>query len=64
MVKIHDNHLGASLFPMPCINCRHFNPNEERSCKAFELIPEEIWEGKNQHRRPFPGDKNITFSPK
>lgn len=34
-----------------------------RRCKAFgtQDIPADIWEGKNKHLTPFPGDNGILF---
>jgi hypothetical protein len=32
------------------------------SCDAFpDGIPDEIWTGKNDHKKPYPGDHDIQF---
>lgn len=49
-----------------CWNCKNFdgdNPSA-RQCSAFPKgIPSEIWSGKNDHTKPFPGDNGIRFVP-
>jgi hypothetical protein len=48
-----------------CLTCRHRTPDPERPrCEAYpEGIPGDIfWEGYD-HRRPFPGDRGITYDP-
>ena len=50
----------------PCFDCNHFDrrawhDKDLRRCKAFEEIPEEIWQGKHDHKREYPGDKGIRF---
>ncbi len=49
----------------------HFKPwlcgaciflKDARTCRAFpEGIPEEIWEGRVSHDKPYPGDNGIRF---
>jgi hypothetical protein len=50
-------------FP-PCATCARFNRDDEsrETCDAFpDGIPEEIFSGQNDHRRPYPGDKGLTW---
>ena len=45
-----------------CISCKHYELG--RQCKAFEEIPDVIWDGNNDHSKPLPGQKNdIIFNP-
>ena len=45
-----------------CLMCAHYQNN--RKCVAFpEGIPQEIWILKVLHKKPYPGDKGITFKP-
>ncbi|MDX2273629.1 MAG: hypothetical protein NW237_16990 [Cyanobacteriota bacterium] len=46
----------------PCRDCRHFVWDGE--CAAFPNgIPLEIWDARNDHRQPYPGDHGIQFEP-
>jgi hypothetical protein len=47
------------LYSFICNYCKNFI--DYRECKAFDLIPLEIWGGKNPHTEPFEGDKGILF---
>lgn len=47
--------------PPPCFDCELYSG--ELKCKAFPAgIPDEILDGKNDHRKPYPGDHGIVFS--
>ena len=50
------------LYPFSpvCALCALFN-FETESCLAFDEIPDEIWTGKNNHTKRYPGDKGIRF---
>lgn len=46
-----------------CEPCRHRFGFPRLSCAAFpDRIPEAIWNGKNDHRRPYPGDAGLRFA--
>ena len=47
-----------------CPTCKHYRAL--RSCDAFpaiDSIPDEIWDGKNDHREPVEGDHGIQYEP-
>jgi len=48
-----------------CYDCRHFDTEKwEFKCKAFpDKIPKDIENLKEDHRKPYPGDNGIQFSP-
>jgi len=49
-----------------CVACRHFHRTNlaADTCDAFPAgIPAEIWQAKNDHHEPFPGDHGIRFEP-
>jgi len=49
----------------PCFDCEHFRGAKFGRCDAFpNQIPEQIWSGKFQHDKPFPGDHGIRFDSK
>ena len=50
------------LFYCPCHTCKHFKG--DRQCAAFAQIPAAIWEGKNLHLDPYPGDNGIQYEAK
>ncbi len=59
-----DPKLNPSLLSEVCTSCTHLDREHrlERRCKAFPRgIPEEIWDGKNDHRKPVRGDHGIQY---
>jgi hypothetical protein len=44
-----------------CAHCKWFLMN--RSCLAFDLIPEGIWSGDRTHSKPADDDRGVRFSP-
>jgi len=59
---IDDKELEKTQYSKVCLKCKHYE--EGRTCKAFEKIPDEIWEGRNSHRKPYKGDNGIQFEKK
>ena len=61
---LDDRSLYETKFSPVCTYCKHWNVNAERprTCAAFkDQIPDEIWEGKNDHTSPYKGDRGILF---
>jgi hypothetical protein len=51
-----------------CTICKHYDVENSnpvkygQKCAAFpDGIPDEIWLGKNDHKKPYPGDHGIQF---
>jgi len=56
----------ADVFVPLCNSCAHLERSESSlgTCRAFPRgIPKEIFLGKADHRKPFPGDHGIRFEP-
>jgi hypothetical protein len=59
-----EHHETEVIFSPVCAYCRHLDPSGEPRCTAFpDGIPQPIWVGDNDHRRPYPGDHGIRFEP-
>ncbi len=44
-----------------CHFCKHYQG--ENRCTAFDEIPNAIIYNEHDHRKPYPGDNGITFTP-
>jgi len=61
-----DADANIPIYSQVCAYCRNYrrDPEQPRTCAAFpDGIPMEIWQGKNPHREPYPGDNGIQFAP-
>lgn len=51
-----------------CLHCKHLDQDNLVSgfyCSAFDdEIPDDIIDGKHDHKTPYPGDHGIMFEPK
>ncbi len=64
MLVIDDTPRRARFISPTCSTCVHLRLVTTPSCDAYtepDSIPEEIWNGDNDHREPFPGDHNIHY---
>jgi hypothetical protein len=63
MKGIDDSELEEIVYSPVCVFCKHFFTGKlEHTCLAFpEGIPDEIWRGDNDHKKPYPGDNGIQF---
>lgn len=62
MIGIDDIELYM-MFSKVCSHCKHLDLKSKGNvCTAFpEGIPDEIWLGQNDHKKPYEGDNGITF---
>lgn len=63
IVLDRDSRLG--VYSPVCIHCRHLSTAAlARTCSTFPGgIPAAIWDGQNDHRQPYPGDRWVHFEP-
>jgi len=70
MVIILDDSADSEIiYSSVCTFCKHLhqavllpNGTHHNTCKAFpDGIPKVIWNGMNDHTRPYPGDHGIQF---
>ena len=68
-VILDDSVLEKPVYSPVCAYCKHLIAGNAAAgtaahCAAFDVIPDEIWLGMNDHRAPYPGDRGIQFEPK
>lgn len=57
-----DTQMHILTYSPVCVFCKHLT--RQRECAAFAGdVPLEIWNGDNDHRKPYPGDNGIQFEP-
>jgi hypothetical protein len=63
MKGIDDSELDKIIYNPVCSLCKHFRVKVEgNTCDAFpDGIPDEIWVGKNYHKKSYLGDHGINF---
>ncbi|ALK06176.1 hypothetical protein SAMN02910340_02083 [Methanosarcina thermophila] len=67
MTCIDDRELDKVTYSSICLPCKHFqreaySETGKKTCDAFpDGIPDEIWRGNNDHKKPYPGDHWIQF---
>lgn len=62
-IGIDDRELDEIIYSPVCTLCTHYQRNKnDHICSAFPYgIPEEIWRGDNDHKKPYPEDHGIQF---
>ena len=63
MFVLDDTEVSIPVYSPVCEFCKNRDYRGLRKCKAFDDIPLDIWEGRNKHTQPYPGDKGIRFEP-
>jgi len=59
---LDDRGLDIKIYSPTCFYCKHLLSPENRTCEAFPNgIPLEIWNGDNDHTKPYEGDNGIQF---
>ena len=54
----------SCFMPPPCSFCKHYlgeDESQDRECRAFKEIPDDIITGDCDHTTPYPNDSNILF---
>lgn len=60
-----DRELDHDRYAPMCTRCRHLRDRDTRRCAAYpDRIPAAIWDGRHNHRTPYPGDHGIQFEPR
>ncbi len=60
-IILDDSMAMKTLYSEVCSKCKYLKDGINRKCKAFKEIPSVIWEGENDHIKPYPGDNGIQF---
>jgi len=48
--------------PNVCVVCKHIHKENWTTCDAFpDGIPEPTLSGRNNHKKPYPGDNGVVF---
>lgn len=59
---IDDSEFDNDAYSTICARCKHLKSSTDRTCKAFPKgIPSQIWNGENDHTKPFKGDSGTRF---
>ena len=61
--RLDDSVYRNNWFSDVCSLCKNLTDGIDRKCRAFDKIPLTIWEGRNNHRKPYRGDNGIQFDP-
>jgi len=62
---LDDRELNIKIYSPTCFYCKYLISLENRTCEAFpNRIPIEIWNGDNDHIKPYKGDNGIQFKKK
>jgi len=62
---LDDQELNIKIYSPTCFYCKHLISLENRICEAFlNGIPIEIWNGNNDHTKPYKNDNDIRFEKK
>ncbi|WP_410507425.1 hypothetical protein RSJ42_11460 [Methanosarcina hadiensis] len=63
IIVIDDSILDEPIYSPVCTFCAHHHRGrKDHTCTAFsDTIPDEIWRGDNDHKKPYPGDHGIQF---
>lgn len=52
----------ATISAPQCLWCERLLDDGYNLCRAFPNgIPDDIWEGRHDHRQPYEGDTGLTF---
>lgn len=65
-MMIDDSELDDIIYSPTCATCAHFirDGMNKKACKAYPKgIPIKIWDGSNDHTKPYKGDGGIRYEP-